>query len=95
MDSSESDVPTKHLDFSFNGRTAGYFLELADYPTVPGRYRYMQYRSVGHYELGTAWQKAKSAVCTFVTAEGPVSIRTRFGGEPGTLYIDKVSRVDR
>jgi hypothetical protein len=41
----------RDLEFTFEGKPVGYFEE-SECPRVPGRYRYMPYRGIGHYELG-------------------------------------------
>ena len=37
-------------EFMFDGKPVGYFEE-RELPRVPGRYRYMPYRGLGHYEM--------------------------------------------
>ena len=79
------------LDFSYNGRTAGYFVDIPTYPTDVGQYHYMPYRSVGHYELAMAWREKGAARCTFTTAEGEVIFFTRYGDAPGVLRVEAFS----
>ncbi len=41
------------LEFLLNGMPVGYFEE-SEYPRQDGRYRYVPYRSLGHYQMHTA-----------------------------------------
>jgi hypothetical protein len=50
------------LAFTYKGRPAGCFMEPA-FPRAPGRYRYMPYRSLGHYELVKAIRAGGQPLC--------------------------------
>jgi hypothetical protein len=52
------------LEFKFRGLPAGYF-EGPAYPTKEGRYHYMPYRSLGHYEMGLALKEKNIAEIEF------------------------------
>ena len=58
--------PDEHARaFYFNGRHVGYF-ESAELPSKPGHYRYMPFRSVGHYQFIRALGSGNPQRCHFV-----------------------------
>ena len=58
--------PDKHArTFYFNGRQVGH-LESTELPSKPGQYRYMPFRSVGHYEFIRALSSGNPQRCHFV-----------------------------
>src|SRR5215469_6166325 len=55
--------------FYFKDQNVGYF-EDDELPTKPGQYRYMPYRSAGHYALIGASQQGKPQRCHYFVAGG-------------------------
>jgi hypothetical protein len=80
----------RRLDFCRDGMLAGYFMDLATYPTAPGLYRYMPYRSPGHLLLGQQCNDARFALCTRETSDQHVPCVVRSSGEYGFLLIDRI-----
>jgi hypothetical protein len=78
------------LDFFFQGSEVGYFMDLTDYPTTPGSYRYMPYRSLAHYLFGEACQRDRSARCAFTTSAGEMAFMARIGPNYGIIHIDEL-----
>ena len=53
--------------FYFKDQNVGYF-EDDELPSKPGQYRYMPYRSAGHYELIGALQHGEPLRCHYVVS---------------------------
>jgi hypothetical protein len=75
------------LVFRFEGMDVGYFEGIEAYPASSGTYRYMPFRSVGHYELGEECVRAGLARCSFLGPGGVVWFTVRSTGEYGLLDI--------
>jgi hypothetical protein len=83
------DAVARDLEFSFQGRTVGYFEESA-YPKSGGRYRYVPYRGPGHYHLTQALLGGP-ARCAFTSEEGTVEFVVASLPEYGVVQIDALS----
>ena len=78
------------LDFCCDGLVAGYFIDIATYPTTPGRYRYMPYRGPGHLRLGQQFGAAGFARCSWGAPGERVAFVARSGGEYCVLLIELI-----
>ena len=81
------------LEFIYEGKPVGYFEE-SECPTVSGRYRYMPYRGIGHYELGLALRDGKHPRCT-VPSHPDVSFSVLACPEYGVLELSEFSEPGR
>ncbi len=80
------------LDFSYGQCQAGYF-EGGKYPTKPGVYRYVPYRSIGHLNMHTALKSTGRVRCTFLDGERTFQFFVRACPDYGVLEIDEVSGI--
>jgi hypothetical protein len=78
------------LDFCCDGLVAGYFIDMATYPTTPGRYRYVPYRGPGHLRLRQQFASAGFARCSWSAPDQQVAFVARSGGEYGFLLIEPI-----
>lgn len=78
-------APTE-LKFSFNGMRVGLF-NAADPPTGPGRYRYIPYRSGGHYLMHEALARGMRPRCTIIANGRLVSLAVVGFPEYGVLEL--------
>jgi len=76
------------LDFLFRGLPVGYFEEPAC-PRNGGRYRYVQYRGPGHYEMGRALADGPVR-CSFRDDHAVVEFIVTSIPEYGVVQIDQV-----
>ena len=90
LNSNRGNTLTQDLDFSFNGLPVGYFEE-PSYPRTPGRYRYMPYRGLAHYDLVQALASG-SAQCSFSDGDSVYAFVVRSVPEYGVLQIDAIRR---
>jgi hypothetical protein len=88
-------APQTELDFCFEGMVAGYFMDLAAYPSAPGRYRYVPYRSPGHLRLGQQFGAAGSARCNWSEPDQRVEFMARGGSEYGFLLVELIGDQSR
>jgi hypothetical protein len=72
------------LDFLYGDMPVGHFTEGTAYPTVPGMYKYMPYRGLGHLRMGEELRRAGSAGCAYVGPEGRVTFLVRECPEYGS-----------
>jgi len=79
----------RSLQFSFEGAPVGYFEE-SSFPREPGEYRYMPFRSIGHYNLVRALAHGP-AVCRFVSTDDTYEFRVSSRPRYGVLTIENVS----
>ena len=84
---------TESLVFRFNGKPVGYF-ETPEYPSVPGRYRYMPFRGVGHYEMHQELRANGRALCYFNEGGSRVSFEVAGAPEEGVLDLRDFTRSD-
>jgi hypothetical protein len=82
------------LDFDYGGIPAGCFTEGTSYPSTPGRYTYMPYRSVGHLRMHEELRRSGSARCTCMGPEGRLTFLVRACPEYGILVLDDFSTRD-
>jgi hypothetical protein len=80
------------LVFSYEWVPAGYFLDRTEYPTAPGRYRCMPFRSIGHLRLGQACRGGRSAICSWQDGGVEKSCRMRLTDEYGFVEILELPR---
>jgi hypothetical protein len=81
--------PGQKHEFSHNGVVAGYF-DQGVMPSTPGRYRYMPYRSAGHYCVCLESRSGGHPVCTLVANEQALSFIVVGIPEYGVLEIERV-----
>jgi hypothetical protein len=79
---------TEKLQFYHEGIVVGYFEE-EEYPRAPGRYRYMAFRSSGHFRMQTALQAGLQPRCTFRTGDRICSFKVVRYLEPDTLMLQE------
>ncbi len=63
---------TTRLEFLFKGMPVGYFEE-SEYPRQSGRYRYMPYRSLGHYQMHAEKREKGKVRCYYQVGSEQVS----------------------
>jgi hypothetical protein len=80
------------LDFEYEGLRVGYFTEGCSYPSVPGTYRYMPYRSGGHFSMHQELRATGTARCTCAGPEGRMTFLVRACPEYGVLVLDDFTR---
>jgi hypothetical protein len=74
-------------EFCYEGTPAGTFYgDVA--PTEPGLYRYMPFRSIGHYMMGKAVEAGDRPVCTYESPAGTVSFEVTDRHRDGRLDLD-------
>ena len=78
------------LDFRCGGKLAGQFIDVATYPKMPGRYRYMPYRGPGHLFLQEECRRSGFARCTYAGPSGEIAFVVRAGTEHGILELDEI-----
>ncbi len=54
----------KELEFFYEDMAVGYFEE-PEFPSRPGRYRYMPYRGPGHHKMQTARRSGERPKCYY------------------------------
>jgi hypothetical protein len=84
-DQQQAATPSK-AEFFYKGMPVG-FLEEEGHPTAPGRYRYMPYRGVGHYEMQTALKEGSRPRCSLGTSNRGVSFAVSASPEYGVLEL--------
>jgi hypothetical protein len=80
------------LDFEYDGIPTGYFTDGASYPSAPGAYRYMPYRSLGHLRMHEELAGSGSARCTYAGPEGRMTFLVRACPKYGVLVLDDFTR---
>ncbi len=83
----------RELDFTYDGKRVGYFEEPVC-PSTPGRYRYMPYRSIGHYELNIALRAGRRPRCAVPSHPGK-SFTVLSCPEYGVLELAEFSAARR
>ncbi len=86
-------MPT-NLEFLLDGMKVGYF-EAREYPARPGRYRYMPYRSGGHYKMVQQILQQGAARCYYDTGALRVSFTVIAIPEYGTLELSDLQSSSR
>ena len=79
-------MSSKRLEFKFNGMPVGYFEE-SEYPRNDGRYRYMPYRGLGHYQMGIELREKGRARCNYTVGSEEVSFAVLDCPEYGFLKL--------
>ena len=74
------------LVFRFKGGAVGHFEE-RQYPSAPGRYRYMPYRSSSHYFMGREFATKGHALCDFDDGDRMVEFTILSRPEYGVLEL--------
>jgi len=82
------------LDF-FIGRLGVGIFEDTEGPRTPGRYSYMPYRSVGHYQMITVLREGGHPRCFCDTEEEHVEFTVRAHRGYGLLEIGDIERTPR
>jgi hypothetical protein len=77
------------LDF-YCDLVAGYFIDMASYPTTSGRFRYIPYRGPGHLRVGQQFEAAGFARCSWGAPDQRAERVARRGGEYGLLLIELI-----
>ena len=77
---------TGRIEFSYEGSPVGYF-ESSVAPQAPGRYRYMPFRGVGHYQMATALAKGIHPRCTVTESNRTRSFIVVSQPETGILEL--------
>lgn len=81
------------FEFFFNGMRVGFFEETG-FPTKPGRYRYMPYRSGGHYEMHKSRRAGLQPRCTLYIDDRVISFVVVDCPEYGMLELADFRGVD-
>jgi hypothetical protein len=74
------------LEFMFKGMPVGFF-EGSEYPRRSGRYRYMQYRGPGHYQMQTERREKGRVRCYYGVGSEHVSFAVLDCPEYGILEL--------
>lgn len=82
------------LEFMFKGMLVGYFQE-AEYPRQDGRYHYMPYRGIGHYEMERERRSKGSAECHYDLGAERVSFTVLDCPAYGLLELSGFERYPR
>ena len=78
------------LTFEHKGQRVGYFQGLDAYPTQPGKYRYMPYRGLGHFNMIEECARAGRAQCTFTAPNGTIGFVAKPAGEYGMIDVSEI-----
>ena len=84
---------TASLVFVFDGNPVGEF-EGPAFPNTPGRYRYMPFRGLGHYNMQTVLQTGTPAHCEGSDGKHAVELLVTSCPEDGVLQVDVIRRKD-
>ena len=79
-----------NLDFLYNNEPVGYFIEIDSFPTIPGKYKYMPYRSPGHFQMYEECSKSGKVNCSFSDSGFDKTITVRISDNYGEIHIDKI-----
>ena len=85
---------TSSVEFMFNGMQVGCF-DAAALPSRPGRYRYMPYRSFGHYEMHKLLRAGGAPRCWYDIEEFRISFTVGAFPEYSLLDLHDFDRSPR